>query len=82
MKMRWGCRLWVGILLFIFSRWLGVSAEPGQSASHVGYVYPAGARQGANIEITAGGQGLRKVQEIYISGEGVRATAIHTIPEL
>lgn len=57
-----------------------LSAEPGQSSSHVAYLFPAGARQGSHIEITAGGQGLQNVQEVYITGKGVSATVVHRIP--
>ena len=55
------------------------SAEPGRALSHVSYIYPAGAQQGTEIELTAGGKGLRSVKEVYISGGGVEATVIHTV---
>ncbi|NWK54861.1 hypothetical protein HW115_04525 [Verrucomicrobiaceae bacterium N1E253] len=58
----------------------GWCVEPGQSASHIAYVYPAGAKQGSSLEITAGGQGLRNIQEVYVSGTGVKAKALRTIP--
>lgn len=66
--------LFLGLVLSVL-----LSAEPGESLSHVSYLYPAGAQQGAQIELTAGGRGLRKVNEVYISGEGVKATVIHTV---
>ncbi len=53
-----------------------VCAEPGQSASHMGYIYPAGAQQGASLEVTAGGRNLRGVKEVFVSGEGVKATHV------
>ena len=55
------------------------SAEPGGSLCHVSYLYPAGAQQGTEIELTAGGQGLRKVNEVYISGKGVDAEVMLTV---
>ena len=73
-------RIWVWVLILSAGMMFSVSAEPGQSASHVGYIYPAGAKQGARIEITAAGQGLRNVKEIYITGEGVKGTVVRTIP--
>lgn len=80
MKMEIFIRIWLCLALtavFVFPSAMG---EPGQSASHIGYVYPAGGRQGSKIEITAAGQGLRNVQHVYISGEGVKATVVRTIP--
>jgi hypothetical protein len=53
-----------------------VSAEPGQSTSRIGYVYPAGARQGTSLEVTAGGRNLHGVKEVFVSGEGVKATFV------
>ncbi|MCP5537671.1 MAG: pre-peptidase C-terminal domain-containing protein [Akkermansiaceae bacterium] len=55
---------------------LTANAEPGQSASHVAYVYPAGAQQGATIEVTAAGRGLRGVKEVFVTGDGVKATYV------
>ena len=56
-----------------------VSAAWGQRTTgqpHVGYLYPAGARQGTVVRITAGGQFLRNSTEVYVSGEGVHAKVI------
>lgn len=55
-------------------------AEPGQSTSHVAYIYPAGAQQGTKLHITAGGRNLRSVKQIHVSGEGVKASYIRSIP--
>jgi hypothetical protein len=43
---------------------------------HVGYVYPAGGRQGATFEVTLGGQFLDGVNSVRISGVGVRASVV------
>lgn len=43
---------------------------------HIGYVYPAGARQGSTVLVTAGGQFLRGADAVYISGRGVRGRII------
>ncbi len=40
-------------------------------APHAGYVYPAGGRQGATLDITLGGQNLLNANNAYISGDGV-----------
>jgi hypothetical protein len=45
-----------------------------QPAPHFGYVYPAGGRQGTPVEVTAGGQFLRSVTGVHVSGEGVQVS--------
>jgi hypothetical protein len=47
-----------------------------QNAPHVGYVYPAGGRQGTTFQVMVGGQFLVGVTSAYISGGGVQATAV------
>ncbi len=44
-----------------------------QQVPHLGYVYPAGGRQGTNVEIRVGGQFLNGASWAYISGRGVEA---------
>lgn len=43
---------------------------------NLGYVYPAGGCQGSTFLVTAGGQYLRNVSEVIVSGEGIRARVI------
>lgn len=38
---------------------------------HLGYVYPAGGRRGEIVEVTVGGQFIRDVDDVYLSGAGV-----------
>ncbi|MHC4117412.1 MAG: PPC domain-containing protein [Planctomycetota bacterium] len=62
-------------VLLLFS----VATARGQSNTnqpHIGYLYPAGARQGTTVRITAGGQFLRNSTKVYVSGEGVQAKVI------
>jgi len=42
----------------------------------IGYVYPAGARQGATVEIVIGGQYLRGMKAVRISGAGIKAEIV------
>jgi hypothetical protein len=49
---------------------------------HIGYLYPGGGQQGSVVQITAGGQFLRGATDVYISGEGVRASVIRYIKPL
>ena len=57
------------------------SAQPAQRKPHIGYIYPAGARQGTTIQAIVGGQFLDDVSDVCISGQGVQATVLkHTKP--
>ena len=50
-----------------------VSAARAQQPPHVGYVYPAGGRQGTQFKVTLGGRFLDGVDKCYVSGPGVKA---------
>jgi hypothetical protein len=47
-----------------------------QNTPHLGYVYPAGGRQGTTFQVVVGGQFLVNVTNAYVSGGGVRAKVI------
>jgi hypothetical protein len=47
-----------------------------QQTPHIGYVYPAGGRQGAVFQVAVGGQYLRNATNAYISGPGVQAVVV------
>ncbi len=52
-----------------------------EQVSNIGYVYPAGGRQGDSFEVTVGGQFLRGVSQVYFSGKGVKAEILkHIMP--
>jgi hypothetical protein len=52
------------------------AARAQRPAPHVGYVYPAGARQGTSIEIVVGGQSLDGVAAATVCGPGVAAKVL------
>ncbi|NQT86432.1 hypothetical protein HQ560_06680, partial [bacterium] len=54
----------------------GPAAARAGETPHIGYIYPAGGRQGAVVEATVGGQYLRGVREAYISGKGVQVKVL------
>ncbi|MDD3927560.1 MAG: PPC domain-containing protein [bacterium] len=57
----------------------------GQIATNepsIGYVYPAGGRQGTTIRITVGGQNLRGLSKVYISGKGTSVSNIIYVPPM
>ena len=64
--------------LLALAAWMAlVPAALGQQPSpHIGYVYPAGGRQGARLDLTIGGKQLDGVSEVYVSGTGVRGFVI------
>jgi hypothetical protein len=47
-----------------------------QGAAHIGYVYPAGGKQGATFQVVVGGQRLMGPTEAVISGKGAQARVI------
>ena len=53
-------------------------AQP--SSPHIGYVYPAGGRQGAVFQVAVGGQYLNNATNAYISGPGVQAAVVDYSP--
>ena len=53
---------------------LGAQTQKAQPNLHIGYVYPAGGRQGATFEAVVAGQFLFGVTNIFVSGGGVTAT--------
>lgn len=51
-----------------------VWAQP--ASPHVGYVYPAGGKQGSTFQIQVGGQYLDGAKGVRVSGEGVEAKVL------
>jgi len=68
--MAWG----LAILLLSFSAGSAQEIRP-----RLGYVYPAGGRQGTTFQITLGGRYLDRIQRAYFSGSGVEAKVLNTI---
>jgi hypothetical protein len=55
---------------------LVLSALAQQPTPHIGYVYPAGGRQGTTFQVTVGGQFLNGISNVFISGAGAEATVV------
>lgn len=72
--------------LILMLAWLGgvafASGQVGRNDPRVGYVYPAGACRNTTVEILAGGQNLKAVDGVRVSGDGVEARIIKTYPPL
>jgi hypothetical protein len=69
---------WPALLSFA----LACPALAQQNAPHIGYVYPAGGRQGASFQVTVGGQFLDGVNNAYLSGAGVQAGVLQYVKPL
>jgi hypothetical protein len=65
-------------LLFPSCLWLALSALtlPAQNIPRIGYVFPAGGRQGATFQAVVGGQFLETATNVTVSGEGIHATVV------
>jgi len=57
---------------------LGASANgaPVERRPSIGYLYTAGGQQGETIRVIVGGQNLRGVRKVFVTGEGVRGKFI------
>ena len=61
-------------LLALLALRFGLHAQP--AAPHLGYVYPAGGRQGTVVQLAIGGQYLNNATNAYVSGPGVQAAFV------
>lgn len=58
------------------------SALAQSGVPHLGYVYPAGGRQGTSFQVSIGGQFLNGATNVFISGNGVNATVVKYVRPL
>ncbi|MBI5687047.1 MAG: PPC domain-containing protein [Verrucomicrobia bacterium] len=68
---RWQMILGLGAALALLP-----AARAQQFTPHIGYVYPAGGKQGSSFELTLGGQYLDGVTNAFVTGSGISATVI------
>ncbi|MCC6125290.1 MAG: hypothetical protein IT426_10030 [Pirellulales bacterium] len=68
-KVRLSMLIFVGVMAM-------ASAAQAQVRPYIGFVYPAGGRQGTTFQIRLGGQGLDGIKEVLISGLGVQAKVL------
>jgi len=54
-------------------------SQSAQREPHIGYLYPAGGRQGSVFHVMAGGQFLNGVSSVDVTGEGVRAAIVRNM---
>ena len=53
-----------------------VDGAPDVKLPHIGYLYPAGGRQGTVVRVEVGGMNLRGARQVFVSGEGVTAKLV------
>src|ERR1017187_3094038 len=59
------------VAILAFAPWGRAPPSP-----HIGYVYPAGGRQGAVFQVAVGGQYLNNAANAYVSGDGVQVVVV------
>ena len=65
------------LIIFVLHASLGTAQTANRSAiPHIGYLLPAGAQQGARLEVLAWGQSLRGAKSVHVSGTGVTARVV------
>lgn len=53
-------------------------AQTAQKDPHIGYLYPAGGRQGETVRVYVGGQFIRGAKQVMVTGEGIQANVVHS----
>ena len=76
MKALW---LWTSALIALLAP-AAMAQQP--SPPRIGYVYPAGGKQGTTVQIRLGGQGLDEVCGVVVSGPGVDAKLVEYFKRL
>ncbi len=65
------------LFLLIFCLWTTTGwSQTNLRDPHIGYVYPAGGRQGTTVLIRGGGQFLNGSKSVVVSGTGVQASVV------
>ena len=66
------------LLLFAASAACSTTALAARARNEpqIGFLFPAGGRQGTTFEAIVGGQRLRRVADIYVAGTGVHASIV------
>ncbi len=72
----WQTTLWIAALLTV------ATEAQVQRNPHIGYIYPAGGRQGATFQVALAGQYLDGVTDVVISGGGIQAAVIEHVKPL
>ena len=65
------------VALAVIALWLPAPCAPAQNrVPQIGYLYPAGGRQGTTVPVTVGGQYLNRPTSVLITGNGIRGAVL------
>ncbi|MCX6908772.1 MAG: hypothetical protein NTY01_12110, partial [Verrucomicrobia bacterium] len=67
---------WQAVLWLVASMAMTPALHAQQPAPRIGYVYPAGGQQGTTFQVVIGGQRLKDLKEVFVSGSGVQAVML------
>jgi hypothetical protein len=82
-RIRWQTALLVTVILAVMPGATAIaSGARARRGPAIGYVYPAGGRQGTTFEVALAGRFLDGVTDVVVSGEGVQATLIEHVKPL
>jgi hypothetical protein len=82
-RSRWQAILLVAAILAVVPvTMLFAAGARARRGPAIGYVYPAGGRQGTTFEVSLAGRFLDGVTDVVVSGEGVQATLIEHVKPL
>jgi len=82
-RSRWQTILLVAAILAVGPGAMAIAAGArARRGPAIGYVYPAGGRQGTTFEVSLAGRFLDGVTDVIVSGEGVEATLVEHVKPL
>lgn len=82
-RSKWQTILLVAAILAVAPGAMAIAAGArNRRGPAIGYVYPAGGRQGTTFEVALAGRFLDKVTDVVVSGEGVQASLIEHVKPL
>jgi hypothetical protein len=64
------------LALLAFAAWLAAPTAFAQTRPYIGYAYPAGGQQGTTVQVKLGGQSLDDVNQVLVTGGGVKARVV------
>ncbi|MBI5799882.1 MAG: PPC domain-containing protein [Verrucomicrobia bacterium] len=73
----WHRQLASSLRILGLAAWLVLAAwAQAQTRPYIGFAYPAGGQQGTTFQVNVGGQGLDGVNQVFVTGQGVRAKVV------
>ena len=70
---------WLALCALALAMAMTSAVRAAEPAPHIGYVYPAGGRQGTTFQVVVGGQHLAGISRALVSGAGVHASLVEYV---